>query len=339
MSSDLDVVERLRTDPAPAMHVALADVLAEGRRRHTRRMASRLAIVVAGAAAAAVVAVVVLGPDDRGTTTPPVGTTTSTAKDLSISGEAGTELPDDHGSYSVVVDAGNLHAWVTRDLDKESSTVVLPSGAAWVKLPGTQDVPVLLGVVPAGATDIDLVPAPGTPSHTVQTVPSGDFEAFVVRFDEPLADGQLTGVDLQWRQGARTVVALGTDPQRVEFDVAGAGRLAVSMSSPRAGAVTATLDGAPLGPEPVVGDTPGTRYSVGKHALADGRVLVWGVIPQLSSVTPVTKPGASAGAAATRPLGEHPAYLAYAAIVDGSASDVTGIRTVDRSGAGIGQAE
>jgi hypothetical protein len=40
-----------------------------------------------------------------------------------------------------------------------------------------------------------------------------------------------------------------------------------------------------------------------------------------------------------RPLGEHPAYLAYALVVQGRSSDITGIRTTDRSGMGIGYVE
>ena len=40
-----------------------------------------------------------------------------------------------------------------------------------------------------------------------------------------------------------------------------------------------------------------------------------------------------------RPLGDHPAYLAYAAIVVGQLTDVTGLRTTDRSGVGIGYVE
>ena len=339
MSSDLDVIERLRTDSAPTMDVDLDRVTALGRQRLRRRAARWVAVVAAGAVAATVAAVMVLAPDDRRTTTPPAGTSTTVAKDLSISGNGGTALPDDRGSYTVILDGGLINIQVTRDGHKGdvASTVVLPSGATWMKVLGTHDVPVLVGVVPAGATDVDIVPAPGTPPHTVQTAPAGDFEAFVLRFDQPPADGQLTAVDLQWRLGGAAHTALGTGAERVEFDVTGAGRLAVNMSSPRAVSVTATLDGASLAPEPLMGDTPGSSYSWAKHELPDGRVLVWGVVPQQTlSVIPLLEGSATTGPAGMRPLGEHPAYLAYAVIVQGRSGDITGIRTTDRSGTGIG---
>ncbi len=342
MSSDLDVIERLRTDPAPTMVVDLDRVTALARRRLQQRTARRVAVVAAAVVAATVAAVMVLAPDDRRTTTPPAGTSTTVARDLSITGNGGTELPDDRGSYTVVVDGGVLHIWMTRAGHKSnmSSTVVLPSGGTWMQIVGTRDVPVLLGVVPAGATDVDIVSAPGTPSHTVQTGPAEDFEAFVVRFDEPPADGQLTAVDLRWRLRGALHTALGTSPQRVEFDVTGAGRLAVSMTSPRRGAVTATLDGAPLGPASVWGDTPGSTYTWDRKELPDGRVLVWGVVPQQTlSVNPVLEGSATTGPAGMRPLGEHPAYLAYAVIVTGRSGDIHGIRTIDRSSTGVGYTE
>ena len=342
MSSDLDLIERLRSDPAPTMVVDLDRVTALARRRLHQRTARWVAVVAAAAVAATVAAVMVLASDDRGTTTPPAGTATVTGKDLSTSGNGSAELTDDRGSYTVVVAGGVLNMWVTRDGHKnyKPSAPVLPRGATWLTILGTRDVPVLVGVVPAGATDVDIVAAPGTPSHTVQTAPAGDFEAFVVRFDEPPADGQLTAIDLQWRIGGRTVVALGTSPQRVEFDVTGAGRLAVSMASPRRGAVTGTLDGVPLGPESVWGDTPSSLYTWGRKELPDGRVLVWGVVPQQTlSVNPVLEGSATTGPAGLRPLGGHPAFLAYALIVTGRSGDIQGIRTTDRSGMGIGYVE
>src|SRR4051794_5203380 len=109
MSSDLEVIERLRSDPAPAMAVDLRHVTALGRQRLRRRTVRWATVVSAAAVAATVAAVLALAPDDRGTTTPPAGTTTTTGKDLSISGNGGALLPDDHGSYGVVVNGGNLN--------------------------------------------------------------------------------------------------------------------------------------------------------------------------------------------------------------------------------------
>src|SRR5689334_8664221 len=72
MSDDLDVLGLLHTEPAPAMRVDLDAVVAEGRRRHTRRT-TRWVAASAAAVAAVAVAAVVLQPPGPGRTAPPAG--------------------------------------------------------------------------------------------------------------------------------------------------------------------------------------------------------------------------------------------------------------------------
>src|SRR5690242_19242174 len=81
VSSDLDLIERLRTGSAPTMAVDLAEVLADGRRRVRRRRATAAGAVTAAAAVVAAVAIGALTADGRDrASTPPAATSVPTTR-------------------------------------------------------------------------------------------------------------------------------------------------------------------------------------------------------------------------------------------------------------------
>ncbi|HET8768654.1 MAG TPA: hypothetical protein VFM86_15115, partial [Pedococcus sp.] len=110
MSSDLDLLDRLRTDPAPAMTVDLAAVTALGRARVRRRRLGA-AGVLTGVAAAVVAAVVALSGQGRPVTAP-AATAPSTLRSspATPSGSGGAVTgwqPDLSGRATIRVDGGS----------------------------------------------------------------------------------------------------------------------------------------------------------------------------------------------------------------------------------------
>lgn len=211
MSSDLDLIERLRTDPAPAMTVDLADVLADGRRRVRRR---RAAVAAAAGAAAVVVAVVATGVLTDGghdrTSTPPAGTSAPVPgptppgrgwqpQHPELSGRATVRAGS--GSYAVSVTRGVMTVRVGEHgvLGAPVRAALLGSGAAWRQVTGTAGHPVLVGVAPRAAEQLVYQPAGGgeMAPHAVATAPAGDFTAYVLSVSRP-PEGDAVAADVGW---------------------------------------------------------------------------------------------------------------------------------------------
>ena len=215
MSSDLDLLDRLRTDPAPAMTVDLAAVNALGRTRVRRR---RLGAAMGLAGAAAVVAAAVALSGQGRPVTAPAATAPSTLRSSSgtPSGSGGAvtgwqpQRPDlagratirtTSGSYAVSVAAGVMTVRVTEHgvPGTPAEAAVLRSGAVWRQVIGTAGQPVLVGVAPRGAEKIVYRPADGgnMAPHSVATAAAGDFTAYVVSFTQPPA-GEAVATDVGW---------------------------------------------------------------------------------------------------------------------------------------------
>ena len=216
MSSDLDLLDRLRTDPAPAMTVDLAAVTALGRARVRRRRLGA-AGVLTGAAAAVVAAVVALSGQGRPVTAPAAtapSTLRSSPATPSGSGGAVTgwqpQQPDlsgratirvDGGSYAVSVARGVMTVRVTEHgvTGAPAEAAVLRSGAVWRQVTGTTGQPVLVGVAPRGAEQVVYRPVGGgeMAPHSVTTAPAGDFTAYVIALARPPA-GTAIARDVGW---------------------------------------------------------------------------------------------------------------------------------------------
>lgn len=216
MSSDLDLLDRLRTEPAPAMTVDLAAVTARGRTRVRRR---RLGAAVALASAAAVVVATVALSDSGRPVTAPAATAPSALRSPSSapSGEPGSgparwfpqhadlagraTIHTASGSYAVSVANGVMTVRVTDRgvAAPPASAALLDSGAVWRQVTGTAGQPVLVGVAPRGAEQIVYRPAAGgdMAPHTVATAPAGDFTAYVVAVAQPPA-GDAVATDVGW---------------------------------------------------------------------------------------------------------------------------------------------
>ncbi|MEO6413074.1 MAG: hypothetical protein ABIO48_10865 [Pedococcus sp.] len=248
MSSDLDVRELLRTDPAPAMHVDLDAVVAEGRRR-SRRHTARWVVAGSAVAAAAVVAVVVvLSPTPEGTSTPPAGTTSTTvpstggspteslpARAVGLSGS--TTLTAADGSYAVSVADGVMSVTV-KDGGATGSpvkAVLMAGGGTWRMVDGTGGHRVIVGVAPAGAERITYLPTSGAKvlPHDVKTAAAGDFTAYLMTFREPPST-EMVATDVSWTYpGGATSWSLaveGWQPDQVGFGIGMDGEAATPLA-------------------------------------------------------------------------------------------------------------
>jgi hypothetical protein len=385
MSSDLDLVERLRTDPAPAMHVDLAAVVAEGRRRHTRRTVRVAALASAAVAAAAVVAVVLhpfgadhpaLPADTSTVTSGPVEThqpgVTWEPSEPGLSGSAVLTGPG--GSYAVSVARGVLAVAVTRGGATSAPVkAAVQNGGAWRVVDGTAGFPVVVGVAPAGASEITYLPVDGAAvlPHQVSTVPAGDFTAYVLTFDDPPSAVTLAA-DVGWRfpgltRDDWTLAVDGQQPESIGFGVSMEGEsatpltpdgftvtgpaptgatgtesvvLSIVMSTPRLG----TTVQAQLQADTVVTDAdalvatftgrdPDTALAYRTFQVRGGPSVVWGVLPPGStSVTPHLEGGARAGVPVLQRMGN--GLTAFAVMVQGNPSDVTGLEATLGGGRG-----
>lgn len=235
MPGDLDVLEMLRTDPAPAMHVDLDAVVAEGRRRARRNRARW--VVAVSAVVAAVAAAVVVSPAPEGTSTPPAGTASTTVPSTGgspteslptvgagLSGSA--TLTAVNGSYAVSVAGGVMSVTVHGAGATESTVkaVVMAGGGTWRMVDGIGGHRALVGVAPAGAEQITYLPASGGKvlPHDVKTAAAGDFTAYVITFrDAPKTE--MVATDVGWTfpggQPAWSLAVEGWQPDQVGFGI------------------------------------------------------------------------------------------------------------------------
>jgi hypothetical protein len=253
MSADLDVLELLRAEPAPVMHVDLDAVLAEARRRQNRRTARWLAAGAAAAAAAVVVAVVVAQSPTDGRTAPPAGSSTRgrvttgpvethdpqvswQPNQPDLSGSATLTAPG--GSYAVSVADGVLSVVVTREGRKSEpvKAAVQVPGAAWRVVEGPTGARALVGVAPAGATHFTYLPAPdqAVQPHQVSTAPAGDFTAYLFTFTDPPSAATIAA-DVGWRFPGDptdhwTMVVDGQQADSAGFGVSMAGEAATPLT-------------------------------------------------------------------------------------------------------------
>jgi hypothetical protein len=248
MSSDLDVLERLRTDPAPAMHVSLTDVLAEGRRRRTRRAARWVVAGSAAAAAAIVTTVILLSPTPDGTSTPPAGTLSTTVRST---GSPSTESPPPvgggmsgsatltaaNGSYDVSVADGVMSVTVRRGSTAETpvKAALMAGGGTWRMIDGVEGHRVIVGVAPAGAEQIAYLPTSGAKvlPHDVKTAAAGDFTAYLITFREaPKAD--MVATDVSWTypggEPSWSLLVEGWQPDQVGFGIGMDGQAATPVA-------------------------------------------------------------------------------------------------------------
>lgn len=382
MSGDLDVLELLRTEAAPTMHVDLDAVLAEGRRRQNRRTARWLAAGAAAAAAAAVVAVVVAQSPTDGRTAPPAGSSTRGGSGVTtgpvqthdprvtwqpnqpdLSGSATLTAPG--GSYAVTVADGVLSVVVTRDgAEAEPAKAALHvAGAAWRVVDGTAGSRVVVGVAPAGATQITYLPVAGEAvrPHQVSTAPAGDFTAYLLTFTDPPPTATVAA-DVGWRFPGDTttrwtLVIEGQQPDSVGLGVSMAGEAATPLTpdgftrtGPPTGATAAESvvvqilrDSARVG-TPVLaqlqadvvvtdpgglvatlsGADPETAIGYGTFQVKGGPTILWGVLPLgATSVTPHLEGGARAGVPVMQVMSS--GGTAFAVMVQGTPDQVTGL--------------
>lgn len=229
MPADQEVLELLRREPTPPMHVDLAGVVAEGSRR-TRRRRAQVVAAAALVAAAVVVATVTLSPGPDRRATPPMGTTTghstpgpSSWRPPGTDRSGSATITAANASYAVVVRDGLLTVRTTRGDHTGSPQVaaLLNSGAAWRVVDGTSGQPAVVGVVPGRASTVALRPVEGEtlPEHTVSLAAAGDFTAFVATFAQPL--GRPTpAADIGWGlAGSPLTWALGADMTPVALSV------------------------------------------------------------------------------------------------------------------------
>ena len=235
MSSDLDILERLRKEPAPPMHLDLDRVVARGRQRVRRRAAGLVAVACAAAVAVVAVGSTVLSAPGRGSTTPagtnttapqaPRTTTPATGAgvDPGVSGRHTLTVGD--AAYTMSAADGVLTIDVVRAGRRERSVAgLVGGGGAWRVIEGTGGRQVVAGIVPgvAGAIELRAVLGHSVPQNTVSLAPGRDFTAFVVTFTEPL-DELTPAADIGWSaSGPATSWVLGTEPQL--------GALAVTMA-------------------------------------------------------------------------------------------------------------
>lgn len=371
MSSDLDLIERLRTDPAPSMHVSLSDVMTEGRRRHTRRTARWLAAGAAAAVAAALVVAVAVQLSGPARTAPPAGTPSGVSAGSyvwqpaqpGLSGAA--TIVAAGGSYALRVDGGVMTVKVTRDGASAAplSAALLSTGAAWRAVDGTSGQRVLVGVVPGKADDVVYQPglAASMAEHTVVTRAAGDFTAYVIAFAVPQSVTTIAR-DVGWLTtnagmptwalgdgGGSAGLALDLDGEVPSllppYDVTVTGppstttpprkavELSISVGEVRIGApLTASVDGGAVVvgsgglQTQLVGADPESAFGYDTIALADGRSLVWGVLPQgIKSVRPTVDGGVRVGVPVLANLVVLP-YTAFAVLVEGTPEHVVGLK-------------
>lgn len=250
MPSDHDVLERLRTEPSPPMHLDLAVVLAEGRRR-TRRRAAALTI---GACAAAVAVIAVgstvlsstgrdaLTPAVSNSTTPAVSNgTTPVVSDTSRPSPGSTTssavghrtLTVGDAAYTVSVGRGLLSIDVVRGGHRQRDVAgLVGEGGAWRVVDGTDGHRVIVGVVPGRADAIELRPVAGekVARHTVSLAKGRDFTEFVVTFAAPI-DTLTPAADIGWGSSLpATSWLLGTEAQRAALAVTMAGEGAAPLA-------------------------------------------------------------------------------------------------------------
>ncbi|KQU69533.1 hypothetical protein [Phycicoccus sp. Root101] len=233
MSSDRDVIELLHTETAPAMHVNLTEVIAQGRARTRRRSATVAVAACAAAVAAIALGSSVLSSPGNDTTTPagPSGSSVSTAPTSGTDGPHDVPAPGLTGRrsltvgdarYALAVADGELTIDVVRDGHRERSvTGILGSGGAWRVVEGTGGHLVVVGIVPGVTDAIELKPLAGQPVQKpiVALAPGRDFTAFVVTFAKPLI-AATPAADIGWRGAGQEVSwILGTEPQMAAFGV------------------------------------------------------------------------------------------------------------------------
>lgn len=357
MLSDQELIDLMDRAPAP-MHVDLDAVVALGRRRRQRRRAVVVGsgLLAAAAAAAGVFAATTdLGRRSAGPDVPAVNPTVQVPnpaprEDLSGSATVTTA----RSSWTVAVERDVLTATPAGGEDPVRAGV---DGAAWRVVGATSNHPEVVGVVPGRADDVVFAPPAGSavPRHTVALAPAGDFTAFVATFDAPL--GTTTSVtDVGWSlRGSEVGWALGEDRAPVLLSVSMAGEgstalppydtfrtgppspsgagdvgLSLDLGSQRLGApLTATLDTAVvLDPEHLQttlgGVDPESALGYSAVRLADGRTLVFGVLPRGARKIGLDVTGsARAGVAVSQDVLDR--WTVYACLVEGAADDVTGV--------------
>lgn len=244
MSSNRDVIELLRTQSAPSMHVDLAEVVAQGRRRTRRRTGVAVAACAAAVAVIAVGSSLLSSPGNGSTApagtsrTPPGGalrspgvqTTAPPGTDPGVSGRHTLTVGD--AAYTLTAGDGLLTIDVVRDGRSARSVAgLLGSGGAWRVIDGTDGRQVVTGIVPGVAGAIELLPVPGgkVAAHTVALSPGRDFTAFVVTFAAPL-DALTPAADIGWSaSGPATAWILGTDPETAMLSATLAGEGAAPL--------------------------------------------------------------------------------------------------------------
>jgi hypothetical protein len=389
MSGDLDVLELLRTEPAPAMHVDLDAVLAEARRRQTRRTARWLAVGATAAAAAVVVAVLAGQPPTDGRTAPPAGNSSGGSgttvgpvqthtpgvtwqpESADLSGSATLTAPG--GSYSVSVERGVLSVAVTRDGHHADplKAALLGGGGAWRVVDGTAGARVLVGVAPAGASQVTYLPVAGqaVQPHQVSTAPAGDFTAYLLTFTDPPSAATIAA-DVGWRFPADptthwSLAIEGQQPDGVGFGVSMAGEaatpltsdgftrtgppagstpasvvLSILMGSPRLGSdVQAQLQADVVVTDPAAlvatldGADPETALAYRTFQVKGGPSILWGVLPPgATAVTPHLEGGARAGVPVMQRMVN--GNTAFAVMVQGTPDQVTGLEATLGGGRG-----
>lgn len=304
MSSDRDIFERLRTDPVPPMHVDLAEVVAEGRRR-TRRRTSALAMVACAAAATVIAIGSALLSSPGSDSTTPAGTSGTTP--ARTSGQERTSSADRSGATlaagrrtltvgdaAYTLSVGDvLTVDVVRDGHRQRHVAGLVGGsAAWRAVDGTDGRQVLVGIVPGRAGAIDLHPVAGrdVPKHTVTLSPGMDFTAFVVTFAQPL-DTSMPVADIGWSEsGPATSWILGTEPQTAGAAVTMAGEGAAPLPPydlTRTGPAAASAAGSVV----ISIDMPDARIGTTATATLQGDLVVKdpsGLTAQLQGADPET---------------------------------------------------
>lgn len=248
MSSDLELIELLRTDPAPAMHVSLHEVVAEGRRRSRRKTARWVVAGSAVAAASVVAAVVLLSPTPEGTSTPPAGTPSTTVRSTGgpstqspppvgagLSGSA--TLSAANGSYAVSVADGVMSVTIRGDGATEIpvKASLMAGGGTWRKVDGVGGHRVIVGVAPAGAEQIAYLPTSGAKvlPHDVKTAAAGDFTAYLITFREaPKTD--MVATDVSWTypggEPSWSLLTEGWQPDQVGFGIGMDGQAATPLT-------------------------------------------------------------------------------------------------------------
>jgi hypothetical protein len=280
-----------------------------------------------------------------------------------LSGSATLTAPG--GSYAVSVADGVLSVVVTRDGRKADplKAALLDGGGTWRVVEGTTGARVLVGVAPAGATQITYIPVTGesVQPHEVSTAPAGDFTAYLLTFTDPPSAATIAA-DVGWRFAGDptdhwTLVVEGQQADSVGFGVSMAGEAATPLTpdgftrtGPPTGATAADSvvlrilrDSARPGPpvmaqlqadvvvtDPdalvatVTGADPETATAYGAFQVKGGPTILWGVLPpSATGVTPHLEGDARAGVPVLQVMSN--GGTAFAIMVQGTADQVTGL--------------